>query len=152
MGFRQRLCPMKSGKPTSRPRIGTKRRGVALRSVRCYFSDMECRVRDARTLAEIPPSWLGIARGWRGRPFRWTRWKNASDPGGHDHCQLCWACICNHRELFPHEKDEHAKRGCFRHAFYAEDADGTYIWICRSCFKRVAREAGLIRLRRPIEG
>jgi len=55
-------------------------------------------------------------------------------------------CLYLHdRELFPHEKQEHARRGCYRHAFYAEDSDGTYIWICRSCFKLLAPEAGLIR-------
>ena len=104
-------------------------------------------MQDARTLPEIPALWLSIAQNWRGVPFRWTRWQNVTDPGGHDHCQLCYACICNHRELFPHEKVEHAKRGCFRHAFYAENIDGTCIWICRSCFKRLAPEAGLLRLR-----
>jgi hypothetical protein len=110
----------------------------------------DARTFDSRTLLQIPLDWLSIARGWREIPFRWTRWENHTDPavGGHDHCQLCWACICNHRELFPHEREEHAKRGCYRHAFYAENPDGTYIWICRSCFKPIAPDAGLIRLRR----
>jgi hypothetical protein len=98
-------------------------------------------------MAENPPVWLSIARGWQGRVFACKRWENVTNPGGHDHCQFCWACICNHRELFPNEKEEHAKRGCYRHAFYAEDADDAYIWICRSCFKLVASEAGLTRLR-----
>jgi hypothetical protein len=61
---------------------------------------------------------------------------------------MCWACICNHRELFAREKEEHAKRGCYRHAFYGECADGGHVWLCRSCFKRLAPEFGLIRGRR----
>lgn len=103
---------------------------------------------DARAMPQVPPEWLALLHSWRHVAFAWTRWENPHDPGGHDHCRLCWACICNHRELFPYEKEEHSRRGCYRHAFYAKDTDDTDIWICRSCFKHVASEAGLIRHRR----
>jgi hypothetical protein len=103
---------------------------------------------DARTLPEISPVWTSLAQGYQGVTFVWKRWENPGDPSGHEHCLMCWACICNHRELFPHKKEEHAKRGCYRHAFHGERAHGIRTWICRSCFKRVAPEAGLIRGRR----
>ncbi len=103
---------------------------------------------DARALPEVPASWLVRAKSWCDTPFAWKRWENY-DPavGGHEHCEFCWACICNHRELFPNEKEEHAKRGCYRHAFYARGEDGRHIWVCRSCFKRVAPVAGWVRSR-----
>jgi hypothetical protein len=103
---------------------------------------------DARTLTEISPLTAMMAQGWRDLVFVWTRWQNPPNPSGHVHCDLCWACICNHRELFPSDKEEHAKRGCYRHAFYAEYAEGGDVWLCRSCFKRLAPEFGLIRGRR----
>jgi hypothetical protein len=36
-------------------------------------------------------------------------------------------------------------RGCFRPAFYAEHSDRTYLWVCRSYFKRFQTEFGWTR-------
>ena len=97
---------------------------------------------DARTLPVIPELWLSEAKYWQETSFSWKRWENPFHPGGHDHCGFCWACICNHRELFPHEKEEHLIRGCYGHAYYNVRTDGTDIWVCRTCFNRIAPEAG----------
>ena len=90
----------------------------------------------------IPESWGQNSACWQGTPFRWQRWERPHDGWTHDHCEFCHACICDHRERFPHEKAAQAERGCYRHAYYAERPDRTYTWVCRTCFTRVRAEFG----------
>src|ERR1051326_3352999 len=94
---------------------------------------------DSRTLENIPENWLREAADYRDLPFRWTRWERPHEDWTHDHCRFCWACICDHRERHPELKDVHRERGCFRHAFHIDDPD---VWVCRSCFKRLAPLVG----------
>jgi hypothetical protein len=93
---------------------------------------------DARALAEIPEHWAGEAPYWRNVPFVWKRWTQPHDEWTHDHCLFCWACICGHRDQ---EQDD--LKGAVDGGHYRPD--GTYVWVCRSCFKRVQTEFGWTR-------
>ncbi len=64
----------------------------------------------------------------------------------HDHCRLCSACICDARDRDPHDKPGPVDGGHYRFAYYAERPDGTDLWVCRTCFKRVAAEFGWKRV------
>ena len=37
----------------------------------------------------------------------------------------------------PMDKPGLVENGHYRHAFYSEKSDTVYVWVCRSCFKRV---------------
>ena len=105
---------------------------------------------DARTLDEIPRHWLHEARHWRDTPFVWKRWARPHEAWTHDHCRFCSACICDGRDRDPYDKPGPVEGGHYRHAFYAEAPDGTNIWVCRSCFKRVQKPFGWTLItRRP---
>jgi len=91
---------------------------------------------DLRTFAEVPPMRLSFAQMWRDAEFVWKRYR-AREDWSHDHCLVCSACICEHRERDPYDKPGPVVGGHYRHAFYAEASDGTYTWVCRSCFKRM---------------
>lgn len=95
-----------------------------------------------RDLEKIPDHWLSEAALWKATPFVWKRWSRRHDDWTHDHCRFCWACICDHRDRDPFDKPGTVEGGHYRYAFYAERADGTYVWICRSCFKRVREVFG----------
>jgi hypothetical protein len=97
-------------------------------------------MRDLRELATLPEQWQYDAAFWRDTPFIWKRWDRYSEYWTHDHCRFCYACICDHRERFPDVNPE--ERGCYRHAYYAERSKDVYIWVCRTCFKRVHAEFG----------
>lgn len=97
-------------------------------------------MRDLREVTELSDYCLQEAKHWR--EFRWTRWERPHENWTHDHCRFCSACICDHRERFPREKEEHLARGCYRNAYYAQGEADVYIWVCRTCFKRVAAEFG----------
>ena len=43
---------------------------------------------------------------------------------------------------FPDWKQAHEERGCYRHAYYTEREKGVYLWVCRTCFKRLQAEFG----------
>jgi hypothetical protein len=104
---------------------------------------------DARTWAEIPPRKLSEAHYWRDVPFVWTRWTNpANDHREHNHCGFCWACICDARDRDPYDKPGLIEGGHYRHAYYAENPEGIFVWVCRSCFKRISPVAGWTRSRR----
>src|SRR5437867_13313887 len=91
---------------------------------------------DLRTFAEVPEMRLRFAETWRNAEFVWKRFR-AREDWSHDHCLVCSACICEHRERDPYDKPGPVEGGHYRHAFYAEASDGTYTWVCRSCFKRM---------------
>ena len=95
---------------------------------------------DIRDRANLPEWWAKNAEHWRNIPFSWKKWDKFRDEWSHNHCEYCHACICNHRDRFPDV--DLSERGCYRHAYYAEHPDGTYIWVCRTCFKRVHAEFG----------
>jgi len=99
-------------------------------------------MRDARTLETIPALWVQEAGLWRDTPFVWKRWTRPHDAWTHDHCRLCHACICDHRDRDPHDKPGPVEGGHYRHAYYAERPDGTDVWVCRTCFKRVQAAFG----------
>jgi hypothetical protein len=42
----------------------------------------------------------------------------------------------------PLHKPDAVEGGHYRAAFFAEPPDGTYIWLCRACFKRVRAQFG----------
>ena len=81
---------------------------------------------------------LSQAASWRETLFTWKRWDRYRPDWTHDHCLFCFACICNHRDRFPELNP--GDRGCYRHAYYAEREDGTYLWVCRNCFKRFQKD------------
>ena len=87
--------------------------------------------------------------GWEGSSFSWTRWSSIPhhEEWTHDHCWFCSACICNHRDTIPMLKSELEERGCFRQAYYSEQKPGVYLWVCRSCFKRMQPIAGWMVVR-----
>jgi hypothetical protein len=89
-------------------------------------------------MAELPDRWKSDGAFWRGIPFVWKRWDRFRPDWTHDHCNFCFACICNHRDRFP--ESDPGERGCHRHAYYAERDPHVYIWVCRTCFKRVRAE------------
>ncbi len=95
---------------------------------------------DIRGLTRLPDSWRSEAAIWRDSGFSWRRWDSCSEDWTHDHCRFCSACICDHRDRFP--EIEPGERGCYRHAYYAEREKGVYLWVCRTCFKRVREEFG----------
>jgi hypothetical protein len=95
-----------------------------------------CRMIDPRTLSEVPEMELRWAEDWRNAAFVWKRFR-AREQWSHDHCLLCSACICEHRARDPYDKPGPVKGGHYRQAFYSEKPDGTYTWVCRSCFKRM---------------
>jgi hypothetical protein len=97
-------------------------------------------MRDLREFVTLPESWCSTASRWRDTPFTWKRWNRYSENWTHDHCEFCLACICNHRDRFPQRNFD--RRGCYRHAYYAERADGPRIWVCKDCFERVQAEFG----------
>jgi hypothetical protein len=74
--------------------------------------------RDIRDLAELPDRWKSDGAFWSEIPFVWKRWDKFSPDWTHDHCNFCFACICNHRDRFP--ETDPGERGCYRHAYYAE--------------------------------
>lgn len=81
---------------------------------------------------------------WRDVPFAWRRWDRFQEDWTRDHCEFCFACICNQRDRFPDANFD--ERGCYRQAYYAEQLNQKehkiYIWVCRTCFKRVKTEFG----------
>src|SRR5213080_1745261 len=91
---------------------------------------------DLRTLPEVPEMKLRWADAWRDAEFVWKRFR-AREHWSHDHCLICSACICEHRESDPYDKPGQVPGGHYRHVFYSEKPDGTHTWVCRSCFKRV---------------
>ena len=100
-------------------------------------------MRDLRELVTLPEFWLAEGKLWRETPFTWTRWERPHADWTHDHCRFCFACICDHRERYPQEwKEARLERGCYRHAYYAEREEGIYLWVCRTCFKRVQNDFG----------
>src|SRR5205814_509893 len=94
---------------------------------------------DLRTVAELSPLSLSKVEWSRGAFFRWTQWNRPHEGWTHDHCDFCSACICDHRDRDPHDKPGPVEGGHYRHAYYA---DALEIWVCRSCFKRIAPVAG----------
>lgn len=94
-------------------------------------------MRDLRELDEIPGILKRRFEIWRGYIFAWKQWDRPHEGWTHDHCDACFACICDHRERFPEWKQSHEERGCYHHAYYAEHEGGGYLWICRTCFKRL---------------
>jgi hypothetical protein len=99
-------------------------------------------IRDISEIDTYPDRWLADGRFWRETSFTWTKWERPHENWTHDHCNFCFACICDHRERYPAEKQSHLERGCYRHAYYAEREAGVYLWVCRTCFKRVRDELG----------
>ncbi|MGA7522801.1 MAG: hypothetical protein WBW84_09970 [Acidobacteriaceae bacterium] len=91
-------------------------------------------------MTELPGRWKSDGAFWNGTPFVWKRWDKFRPDWTHDHCNFCFACICNHRDRFP--ETDPGDRGCYRHAWYAEKEPRVYIWVCRTCFKRVRDELG----------
>jgi hypothetical protein len=85
---------------------------------------------------EVPKMMLRWAEACRDAEFVWKRFR-AREQWSHDHCLLCSACICEQRTRDPYDKPGPVDNGHYRHAFYSEKQDGTYTWVCRSCFKRV---------------
>src|SRR5262245_47059821 len=100
---------------------------------------------DARDLENIPEHWLREAEAYSGLVFQWTRWERPTEEWTHDDCRFCWAGSCDHRERCPNEKNSHRERGCYRHAYRAAVRDGSDVWICRSCFKRLPSVGMLAR-------
>ncbi len=98
--------------------------------------------RDLRDLQEIPDHVRTGFDTWRGAAFVWKQWDRPNENWTHDHCWFCSACICDHRTRFPEWKSAHEERGCYRHAYYAEQKRDVYLWVCRNCFKRLRAEFG----------
>jgi hypothetical protein len=84
--------------------------------------------------------WLTRFAPFRGAVFVWKQWDRPHEGWTHDHCWSCFACVCDHRERFPEWKQAHEERGCYRHAYYTELKPGVYLWVCRTCFKRLKSE------------
>lgn len=103
-------------------------------------------MRDLRELDEIPARLQNAFECWRNASFAWSKWERPHDDWTHDHCESCFACICDHRERFPNLKQAHEERGCYRHAYYAERRNEqektVYLWVCRNCFKRLKDSFG----------
>lgn len=99
-------------------------------------------MRDLRELEEIPENLRQRFEVWRGASFVWKQWDRQHENWTHDHCDACFACICDYRERFPEWKQAHEERGCYRHAYSSERDKGVYIWVCRNCFKRLKSEFG----------
>jgi hypothetical protein len=93
---------------------------------------------DLRTVENLSARMVAEAKVWRNKAFVWKRWGPSVDHREHNHCPFCWACICDARDRDPYDKPGPVSGGHYRHAFYAEDLDGTHIWVCRSCFKRIS--------------
>ncbi len=76
---------------------------------------------------------------WHGAEFVWTRWSDVphDESWTHDHCVFCAACICNHRDRFPEITVGPEDGGHYRHAYFTERSNQIYLWVCRSCFKRM---------------
>src|SRR5262244_3697186 len=91
---------------------------------------------DLRTVPELQDWKLRLAEDWHDAAFTWKQF-HAREHWSHAHCLLCFACICEHRVRDPYDKPGPVEGGHYRHAFYSEKPDGTYTWVCRSCFKRV---------------
>lgn len=94
---------------------------------------------DLRSVETLSPLQQSEVAHLRTRQFQWTRWQSKFPDWSYDHCCLCNACICQHRDNFPHEKAEHELRGCYRHAYCTTDhtiRGGSPIWLCRNCYKR----------------
>jgi hypothetical protein len=91
---------------------------------------------DLATLSEIPEWKLRHAEAWRNAEFVWKRF-HAREDWSHDHCLFRNACICEHRERDPYDKPGPVEGGHYRHAFYSQESPRVYVWVCRSCFKRV---------------
>ncbi len=89
----------------------------------------------------MPERMLRQAEHWRDTAFVWKRFR-PREWYHHRHCAFCSACICHDRDRDPYDKPGPVEGGHYRHAFYAEDPDGTNIWVCRSCFKRIQPLAG----------
>jgi hypothetical protein len=99
-------------------------------------------IRDISEIEAFPERWLSDGRFWRETPFVWTKWESHHEDHTHNHCNFCFACICDHRERFPEEESSHRERGCYRHAYYAEREKDVYLWVCRTCFKKIRGELG----------
>ena len=93
-------------------------------------------MRDLREVENID-EWLTGFAPFRNAIFAWKKWERRHEDWTHDHCWACFACVCDHRERFPDLKKAHEERGCYRHAGYAELEPGKYLWVCRTCFKRL---------------
>src|SRR5580692_9026930 len=105
-------------------------------SARRLMSDIRF-IRDLRELETLPEHLVGRFEFWRGAAFGWKQWDRPHENWTHDHCDACFACICDHRERFPYFTQDHEERGCYRHAYYAKHENGGYLWVCRTCFKRL---------------
>jgi hypothetical protein len=97
-------------------------------------------MRDLRELGSLPDDLKNRVDSWRDASFTWTRWESRHEEHDPNHCYLCYACICDHRERFPELKTEHEKRGCYRHAYCAERDERVCLWVCRTCFKAARAE------------
>jgi hypothetical protein len=62
---------------------------------------------------DLPERWLRQGAFWRETPFVWTKWERPHENWTHDHCNFCFACICDHRERYPEQKSGHRERGCY---------------------------------------
>lgn len=67
-------------------------------------------MRDLREVAELKEHWKFLGPLWRNIPFAWKRWDRFREDWTHDHCEFCFACICNHRDRFP--DIDPGERGC----------------------------------------
>src|SRR5258708_5453909 len=97
---------------------------------------------DARTLEKIPGHWLHEAEYWRDTPLIWKRWTRPHDGWTKDCWCFCWGCFCDHRDRDRYDKPGTIEGGHYRRAFHAERPDGTDVWVCRTCFKRVQATFG----------
>ena len=97
---------------------------------------------DLRTVSTLSDLTLREAEPWRNRVFVWRRWGPSDERWEHSHCGFCSACICDARDHDPYDKPGPVAGGHYRHAFYAGDSDGTHLWVCRTCFKRLAPQFG----------
>jgi hypothetical protein len=69
-------------------------------------------IHDISGIDALPERWLHQGRIWRETPFVWTKWERPHENWTHDHCNFCFACICDHRERYPEQKSSHRERGC----------------------------------------
>jgi hypothetical protein len=106
---------------------------------------------DLRTVETLSPWMLAEAEVWRDREFFWKKWGPARGRWDQSHCRFCNACVCDARDRDPYDKPGPVEGGHYRLAFYAENPDGTHIWVCRSCFKRIRAIANWKIQRNPVK-
>jgi hypothetical protein len=92
---------------------------------------------ELRTRETLSRYMLSEAVAWRDHEFVWKKWGPPEGRCDHTHCRFCSACICDARDRVRYDRPGPVEGGHYRHSFYAEDPDGTHIWVCRSCFKRI---------------